>query len=185
VSAHTSWHSHISTVINKSNAVNAMIKRAVGFNAPHSVTVNLYSTLSRSILEYCAPLWSPQSAKYIQQIEKVQRHITKYILHYPDLCYKERCIKLGILPLTYRREMLDLILFFKCVHGLTDLNISDFVQFYDTSARCGSRSFGLKLLKSNPTRTDCFRSSYFNRLVSEWNALPSTIRQSSSLNCSS
>ena len=111
VSSDSSWNRHTVSVINKSNSVNGMIKRAVGYNAPSSVMLNLYRTLSRGILEYSAPLWSPHCSTELTRLERVQRHMTKYILHYPDLDYKQRCIKLGILPLSYRREILDLTMF--------------------------------------------------------------------------
>jgi hypothetical protein len=47
-------------------------------------------------------------------LENVQRRATKFILGYPEnMNYKERLSNLGIMPLEYRREMADLILFFK------------------------------------------------------------------------
>ena len=79
-----------------------MIKRSVGYSTPSTVTLNLYRTLSRGILEYSAPFWSPSNISDMKRLERVQRHMTKYILHYPELDYKERCIELGILPLCYR-----------------------------------------------------------------------------------
>ena len=36
-----------------------MIRRAVGYKAPASVTLNLYKALIRPIAEYSCPLWSP------------------------------------------------------------------------------------------------------------------------------
>ena len=39
-----------------------MIKRVVGYHAPNNVAFNLYKSLTRSIVEYSAPVWSPQNA---------------------------------------------------------------------------------------------------------------------------
>jgi hypothetical protein len=52
-------------------------------------------------------------------LENVQRRATKFILGYPEnMNYKERLSNLGIMPLEYRREMADLILFFKFQTGV-------------------------------------------------------------------
>ena len=50
---------HIKNVINKCNKVNGMIRRAVGYKAPASVTLKLYKALIRPIAEYSSPVWSP------------------------------------------------------------------------------------------------------------------------------
>ena len=58
-------------------------------------------------------MWSPANVKDILLLERVQRHATKCILNnYFDFSYAERCIKLSILPLCFRREINDLLLFF-------------------------------------------------------------------------
>ena len=45
--------------------------------------------------------------------ERSQRNFTKFVLHYLDFSYKERCSLLDILPLRYRREICDLKLLLK------------------------------------------------------------------------
>ena len=48
-------------------------------------------------------------------------HATKYILNiYSDMSYAERCIQLSILPLCFRREIIDLMLFYKYLHNYVD-----------------------------------------------------------------
>jgi hypothetical protein len=52
----------------------------------------------------------------------MQVKATKFILGYPqNMNYKERLFNLGIMLLEYRREMADLILFFKFQTGVVDL----------------------------------------------------------------
>jgi hypothetical protein len=43
--------------------------------------------------------------------------------------YKQRLLKLELLPLSYDREMKDLVFFFKSLYGYVDLNINNFVSF--------------------------------------------------------
>ena len=68
-------------------------------------------------------------------LENVQRRATKFILNYPtDLNYKQRLLKLSILPLEYRRDLKDVILF-KSRLGLTDLQ-NNLLQQHSNVSNC-------------------------------------------------
>ena len=58
--------------------------------------------------------WEDYSKEKITAIERVQRRATKFILK-NDLSYPERLVTFKLLPLEYRREILDLCFFFKCL----------------------------------------------------------------------
>ena len=110
------FREHVRSLISKANAVNGMIKRTVGYKAPSNVTTKLFTSLTRSTLEYCSPVWSPYVHCDVKGIERVQRSMTRYILGSPEgISYKERCMSLNIMPLSYRREMVDLLFLFKCI----------------------------------------------------------------------
>jgi hypothetical protein len=128
VSSTLNWHDHVETIVSKANRVNGMIKRAVGYKAPPIVSSRLYQSLTRSIVEYCSPVWSPHQIIDIKKLERVQRSMTRFILHYPNQSYQQRCSNLEILPLSYRREINDLTFFFKCVHDLCDLFLPLYLQ---------------------------------------------------------
>ena len=109
-----------------------MIKRAIGFNAPEKVSRSLFTALVRSDVEYGSSLWSGTSKRNLQLIEGIQRRATNYILHYPDIDYRERLSNLKLLPLSFRREIIDLTFFLKCKLELCDLNLNNFVVFNST-----------------------------------------------------
>ena len=46
-----------------------------------------------------------------------------------EMSYKERLIRLNLLPLVYDRELNDITFFYKCLYGQIDLNVRDFVSF--------------------------------------------------------
>ena len=77
------------------------------------------------------------------RIERVQRHVTKFILneYSSDVSYRDRCLTLGILPLCYHREILDLCFLFKCLHGELDITINTYLQFVqsNTSRRSANK----------------------------------------------
>ena len=96
-----------------------MIRCSLGLRAPTSVYSELFKALIRHIVEYSG-VWSPFTKIQMESIERIQRHFTRYALHYPTNDYKERCELLHILPLSSRREMMDIKLLFKL------LFVSDF-----------------------------------------------------------
>jgi hypothetical protein len=171
------WDTHIHKVIAKANSKMGMIRRTVGYSAPTKVTLPLFNTLVRSNLEYCSVLWSGTSRQNISRLERVQRHATKFILNYPELDYTQRLETLSLLPLSYRREILDLLFLFHCIHKQYDFDLNKFVQF-NTHGRYGTRSASDHLkLKVQHCFTESHKMSYFNRIVPIWNQLPSKVRQ--------
>ena len=143
-------------LIGKANATAGMIKRTLGYHAPCRATLQLYLALNCSQFEYCSPVWSPFLNCDIRRIESVQRSMTRYILGYPESrTYRERCIDLNILPLSYRREIIDLVFLFKCIHGIYDVNFDDNFNFVSTQSRLRSADHGT-LLRSNLVSTESF-----------------------------
>jgi len=64
---------HITTMVNKARGVLAFIKRwSKEFDDPY-VTKTLFTSLVRPILEYCAPVWTPQYGVHIDRIESAQK----------------------------------------------------------------------------------------------------------------
>ena len=80
------------------------------------------------------------------QIERVQKRATRWILkqRVGVMSYRDRLLTLKLLPLTFERELKDLMFFYKCLNGLTDLNASDFVSFVSHGRTRLSNSYNLK-----------------------------------------
>lgn len=174
-----SWDTHIDTAIGKANNVMGCIKRAVGYKAPSEVKLKLFTTLARSHLEYCSPLWSGTTRRNVYRVERVQRSATKYILGYPEMGYKDRLLNINnMLPLSYRREQADLVFLFKCINGHNDVNIDSLIKFTSgsESGRVTRLSTARNLIILPRVRTERHRLSYFNRVVYNWNKLPEEAR---------
>ena len=108
----------------------------------------------------------------IKALERVQRRATKFILKC-DLTYPERLAKLGIMPLEFRREVLDLCFFFNCLKGHIDFDVLSYVSF--KSYKYHMRNTEAILAKGR-FGTNVFKFSFFNRIVNLWNGLPVSIR---------
>ena len=88
----------------------------------------LYITWVRSRLEYASVVWSPYTKINIVKLGQIQRRATRLIIG-RDFSEHECLEKLNLLPLQYRREVNDLLFFFKCFKNQYILNIFNYVSF--------------------------------------------------------
>ena len=139
----------------------------------------LFCALVRSQLEYCTVVWSPQTPRNINNLQKIQRRATNFILKTDD-DYDTRRKQLNLLFLEDRR-FLFLLFLYKALNGYISIDISTSIQFYTDSDRYQLRGRDELTLKKNFARTTTFKSSLFNRIVDMWNVLPLKVRQTPSV----
>ena len=129
----------------------------------------------RPILEYCSSVWSPYLIKDIQSIENIQRFFTRKVLYKFDL--EIWLSVLNLESLEYRRLKTDLVMYYKIIHNLIDLNCEDFFKF---SRHSLTRSHNLTLTKPI-CKTNLYLNSFSNRLINVWNKLPIDVVNAPSL----
>ena len=86
-----------------------------------SLLTMAYKIYIRPLLEYCSEIWSPFLLKNIDAIESVQRYFTRRINRIKTLTYKERLFILNIESLEVRQIKRDLVMCYKIVNNLIDL----------------------------------------------------------------
>ena len=168
------WNKQVQEISSKANKMLGFVKRTAYMIGNQSVRKALYLTLVRSQLAYGSQVWAPQTVSNILTIERVQRRATKIILSLPyqtDISYKERLQILGIIPLCYWHEYLDIVYIFKNLINDSDSNISVKVSTRETR-RASNGTF----LNVGKCRTVNYQNSYYIRAASVWNTLPSYIR---------
>ena len=180
----TSWKDHFVMIVAKANRMLDFLKRNCAGIVGSTVLLRLYCSLVHSHLCFCSQLWAPQlSTSNLFLVENIRRRATRFILRNSNLCYKAykaHLIKLKLLPLSYWLEYLDLVFFFKCLHGLIDFTheFSYYFSFLKGNTRRASPGLHLKL---NACRTSSFRDFYFNRITLMWNSLPKNIKDSDTI----
>ena len=93
---------------------------------------------------------------------------------------KLRLDRLDILPLSFRREITDLIYFFNC--KITHLNIDRYVSFNVTQGHPTTRLSSDPYMLTVPRyKTESNNYFYFQRIVPIWNQLPLSARSAISL----
>ena len=99
---------------------------------------------------------------------------SSYILNYPEIKYDQRCTMLYMQPLSYRREITDLLYVFKYIKGYYVIT----KVISNSSLRSGNAG---RVLRMKIVRTESFKIRFFNRIVPMWNALPQQIRGADSI----
>ena len=107
----------------------------------------------------------------IDKIERVQRFFTKRLSGLWNTEYSRRLQLLNLLPLERRREIYDLVLCYKILHGHNDTMLSD---SFTKSMISKTRGHEYKLLK-NHCSVDLTKYYFTNRVIDHWNSLPSDI----------
>ena len=118
---------------------------------------------------YCSVLWKPYLIKHIQQIERIQRRATKYILNDYTSDYKSYLLKLHILPLMYTLDFNDIMFFIKNLKNRHDgFDIKSYISFVTGNTRLATSN----KLQHNRSTDMMANNFYFNRLPRLWNTLP-------------
>ena len=82
--------------------------------------------MQQTILEYASVVWSPYNKCDINKIEAVQRYFTKRLGGLGHMSYCERLSTLELDSLHLRRIKADLLLCYKMINNLVDVNVATF-----------------------------------------------------------
>ena len=98
-----SWNPHIQNIVSKANKLLGHLKRTCPLLPDVNVRRTLYLSIVKSQLSYATVVWSPHHIYLKLKTERVQRRATRWILkeRLHKSSYKERLIKLNMLPLCY------------------------------------------------------------------------------------
>ena len=169
------WPSHVTTVCSKANRTLGYIRRCSAEIGSLNARRTLYISLVRSLFSYGSQLWAPQKIKYINMMERVQRRATKFLLKLPfrtKLSYQKRLLKLGLLPITYWLEILDLVLYFRTLKGETFPENHGLVQIKQQIRFTRHNNTQSGVLTEIPrAKTVSFQNSFFVRTSRIWNSL--------------
>ena len=144
-----------------------MIKKRILSSDPDLLII-VYQMYVLPILSYCSPIWNPHTHENIIQIEKIQKSFTRTLAGYMDLSYNERLIKANLKSLELSRLHADMILCYKILHDLVDIDKYNILR-YELSSRI-TRGHNLKLRAAKPN-CGTYLFSYAYRVSKIWNNL--------------
>ena len=181
VSSDLKWSSHISSITHSASVTSYQFRKFI--KSKNIWTwIQLYKTYIRPKLEFNTTIWSPFLLKDINKLESIQRKFTKFAFKkcsIPFENYKSRLYMINMLSLKSRRIFFDLILMYKIINNISDLTFDNYFQLIKTNYSLRSHSFQIKpKLYINSTQ---FQNSFFGRIPSLWNSLPTEVVESTSL----
>ena len=182
VSNDLTWSDHIDSIFHKASSTSFQIIKS--FNSRNIWTwLKIYNTYIRPKVEFNTPIWSPHLQQDIDKIENIQRRFTKFAFNkcnIPYTSYEDRLRQIGYLSLRQRRKYFDLILMYKMINNISDLNFNDYFTLKSSSYCLRSHPLQIKPIKD--FKCPQWTNSFFGRIPSLWNVLPSLLVNSSSLN---
>ena len=164
-------------VVAKANKMLGFLKRDCAGLVNREALLRLYHSLVRSHVCFCSQVWAPQSTvNTLFLVEGIQRRASRFMVGKGnELSYRDRLIKLRLLPLNYWLEYLDLVFFYKCLNNMVDFTFEfdHYISWFrDARAHC---------VKTNYARTSLFRDYFFNRIAIIWNGIPEDIKVATTL----
>ena len=175
---HMKFDLHIHDIITRANKILGTIKRNFRY-LDKCIFNHLYKSLVRSILEYGQSVWSPHLIRQSQAIERVQRRATKLLPEIAHLEYSERLEYLQLPSLKYRRLRGDLIQLYHLTHK--DIQSTTSNQLLSFHSSYNTRGHQFKLSKES-CNTNAKKLSFPNRIITNWNKLPTSIINAKDIN---
>ena len=96
--------------------------------------------------------------------------------------YEDRLKELGLTSLEERRHRADMALVHSLMHGLGNINVDDWLQRADTSARTTRVTSGALNVRPKYGRLEVRKHSFTVRTTSSWNNVPRDLKQKTSAN---
>ncbi len=138
----------------------------------------MYISLVRPHLEYAVQFWSPHHAQDMAILEAVQHRATKMIPSLRNKSYNERLARPNLFSHEKRRLRGKLIDCFKILKGFANVDAN---KPFSIDALSRTRSNGIKL-RCRQIELDCTKFFFTNDVVREWNKLPPSVVQCSTVN---
>jgi Reverse transcriptase (RNA-dependent DNA polymerase) len=173
---HLNFKTHVSLICKKASSRTKCILKCF-LSRDTLLLTRAFCTFVRPLLEFSSVIWSPYFKNEINKIESVQRSFTKSIANLRSSTYKERLVNLKLDSLQLRRLKADLIMCYKILNGLVDVNTS---SFFKRSLCPSTRGNSLKLAKL-AVASERDKNFFTNRVINIWNALPDVVVTSCSV----
>ena len=172
------WNRHIDSAATKPNKVLGFLRRNLKVKSS-SLKEKAYKTLVRHSMEYAAMVWDPYTQSNISRLEMVQRRAARYTLNQWDRCASVTAMlsPLAWCPLWVRRRDMRLVMLYKISNSLVKVPTNGYLLPVSRATR-NCHALGFLIPHSSK---EFHKFSFYPQTIREWNALPTHIPESDSL----
>ena len=162
-----SWRSYIEAIAKSASMKVGSLLRARNYLTPESI-LYLYKSTIRPCIEYCCHIWGGAPADALNLLDRIQKRICNAIG--VNLSHK-------LDPLSHRRSVSSLCLFYKYFHGYCSTELSELVPPLKTFTRTTRYSSNCHPFTVDlpPCKKSLVQQSFFPRISTLWNSLPQTV----------
>ena len=134
----------------------------------------------RPILEYASAIWSPYIQMNVDLVEAVQRRSVRFIFnnYSPYASVTETLERIDFKTLAERRNETKLIYLYKIANNLIEINTDDIL--FPRPPIHNTRGHQPRFLPP-PNRINSYHYSFFLSTIQQWNNLPESVINSSSV----
>ena len=141
-----------------------------------TILIKAYITYARPKVELSTTLWNPgiKDRRYnglADKIERIHRVFTRRLFGRCGLAYinySERLNYLGLQSLVLKRLHKDIIMIYKLIHNICNIDLSNILNPLQTNSR--TRGHGIQLVATK-YRTNIHMNYLNNRILNVWNNL--------------
>ena len=164
---------------NRARRVLTQISKAFHYRTK-GIFLKLYKTYVRPHLEFSVSAWCPWTVADMTILENVQRRAVNMISGLNGNSYEEKLIELNLESLADRRTYIDLVQTFKILNSIDRVDYRTWFTIYgDLNSRVTRQSdYPLNLVRSEVSRTEVRNNFYSQRIINNWNSLPSYVKES-------
>lgn len=169
ISNNLSWNTHIGTVTQKANNINAFLRRNIS-SCPSKIKEQCYVTLVRPIMEYASVIWDPVTQSNINQLEMVQRRAARFVTgdYKTTSSVTSMLSQLNWDTLQERRRIAKVIMLYRIVNNLIEIPTTHLIP---RGATVITRGHDIRFLVPF-SRTKGHQQSFFPSTIRLWNELP-------------
>jgi hypothetical protein len=161
-----SFTQHVNVIVSRAHARASLIHKYF-LSRDRATLVRAFIIYVRPILEYASSVWSPFHVADVRKIEAVQRRFTKRLSGLAEFNYSTRLAILELDSLEPRLLHLDLVLAYKLIFGLAEIESYTLFEF---RSDCITRGHDYKLTAHN-NRVNVRKWYFSQRLINVWNSL--------------
>ena len=159
------WNEYVEAIAKSAAQKVGSLYRARAYLTPECI-LYLYKASIRPCMEYCCHLWAGAPAHLLNLLDRIQNRVCNMVG--PQLSLK-------LQPLSHRRDVASLSLFYKYFHGHCSEELASLVpprKIFTRHTRQAARAHEFTV--EEPFISKNFRrSSFFPRTSHLWNSLPS------------